>query len=108
MSKVIEITDAQFESEVIESDKPVLAYFWAAWCGPCRLMSPSINSPAESYGDRLKIVKLEVDPNPEMVKRYQVEGVPALRLFKNKEVVSSSEGAIGKEKIQALLDPYLE
>ena len=108
MSKVIEITDSQFESEVIEADKPVLAYFWAPWCGPCRLMSPSINSLAESYGDRLKIVKLEVDPNPEAVKRYQVEGVPALRLFKGKELVSSSEGAISKNKIQAMLDKYLE
>lgn len=107
MSKVIEITDSQFQSEVIEADKPVLAYFWAPWCGPCRLMSPSINALAENYGDRLKVVKLEVDPNPEAVKRYQVEGVPALRLFKDQEVVSSTEGAIGKDKIKAILDQYL-
>jgi thioredoxin 1 len=107
MSKVREITDSQFESEVIQADKPVLAYFWAPWCGPCRLMSPSLNSLAESYGDRLKIVKLEVDPNPETVTRYQVKGVPALRLFKDQKVVSSSEGAMGKDKIKAMLDQYL-
>lgn len=107
MSKVIEITDSEFEKEVFEANKPVLAYFWASWCGPCRLMSPSVNSLAESYSDRLKVVKLEVDPNPDTVKRYKVEGVPALRLFKEKELVASSEGAIGKDKIKSFLDDNL-
>lgn len=107
MSQVFEINDSQFESEVIKVDKPVLVYFWASWCGPCRLMSPSVKSVAEIYGDRLKIVKLEVDPNPDAVKFCQVEGLPALRLFKGEKLITSSEGAIGKDKIKALLDQYI-
>ena len=113
MSEVIEINDEQFDREVWESDKPVLAYFWASWCGPCRLVSPTIKWVAENYSDRLKVVKLEVDPdetvklNQKSVAKYQVEGVPALRLFKNKELVKSHEGAIKKEKLQAWLDSAL-
>lgn len=108
MSSVIEITDEQFDSEVFNSDKPVLAYFWAGWCGPCRLVSPAITWVAQTYGDRLKVVKLEVDPNPESVAKYKVEGVPALRLFKNKELVKSHEGAIGKQQLQSWHDEDLD
>lgn len=107
MSSVIEITDAQFEQEVLKCDQPVLVYFWASWCGPCRLVSPSINWIAQTYGDRLKVVKLEVDPNPDAVSKCQVEGVPAIRLFKDKELLESSEGAITKQQIQTLLDNHL-
>jgi thioredoxin 1 len=104
---VLEITDAQFDQEVDTTDRPVLAYFWAAWCGPCRLVSPSIAAIAKDYGDRLKVVKLEVDPSPQAVKRCQVEGVPALRLFRNNELVASYEGAISKSAIVSFLDANL-
>ena len=107
MSKVIEISDSQFETEVFNSELPVLVYFWAPWCGPCRLVSPSINSVADTYGDRLKVVKLEIDSSPNAVARCQVEGVPALRLFKGEEVVTSHEGAIGKDKIKSILEQYI-
>jgi thioredoxin 1 len=107
MSSVQVISDAEFETEVLKADKPVLAYFWASWCGPCRLMAPIVDSLANSYGDRLKIVKLEVDPNPESVAKYQVEGVPALRLFKDGKVIESKEGAISKKKLEEILDTYL-
>jgi thioredoxin 1 len=107
MSSVIQITDTEFEKEVFSADKPVLVYFWASWCGPCRLVSPSIDWVADSYSDRLKVVKLEVDPNPDSVGKCQVEGVPALRLFKDKEIVESHEGAIGKQQLQVLLDNCL-
>ena len=99
MSKVIEINDSQFETEIADPDKTVLAYFWAGWCGPCRLVSPSISWLAENYSDRLKVLKLEVDASPESVAKYKVEGVPALRIFKQGEMVSSHEGAIGKAKL---------
>jgi thioredoxin 1 len=101
------ISDKEFEQEVLNTEQPVLAYFWASWCGPCRLVSPSINWAAETYGDRLKVVKLEVDPNPESVAKYKVEGVPALRLFKNQKVIASHEGAITKQKLQTFLDSNL-
>ena len=105
---VIEITDNEFENEVFgQNDKAVLAYFWAEWCGPCRLVSPSITAIAETYSDRLKVVKLEVDPNPQAVKACQVEGVPALRLYRDKTLLLSHEGAIGKQKLQSLLENHL-
>ncbi|AFZ52548.1 thioredoxin family protein [Cyanobacterium aponinum AL20118] len=104
MSKVIEIEDSQFKSAVIEENQPVLAYFWAQWCGPCRLVSPSISWIAETYSDRLKVVKLEVDASPESVSQCKVEGVPALRLFKQGEVVKSHEGAIGKDKLKEFVE----
>jgi thioredoxin 1 len=104
MSKVIEISDAQFNSEIAETDKTVLAYFWANWCGPCRLVAPSINWLAENYNDRLKVLKLEVDASPETVAKYKVEGVPAFRIFKQGEMVDSLEGAIGKEKLKEFIE----
>ncbi len=108
MSSVLEITDPKFEEEVFNADKPVLVYFWASWCGPCQLVSPSVNAIAQTYSDRLKVVKLEVDPNPEATAKCKVEGVPALRLYKDKELLASHEGAITKQKlIETILDPYL-
>ncbi|MDB9494104.1 thioredoxin [Spirulina major CS-329] len=107
MSTVLTIQDDQFEQEVMQAEQPVLAYFWAAWCGPCKLMSPSIEKIAADYGDRLKVVKLEVDPNPESVKQCAVEGVPALRIFKDKTLIASHEGAITRPKIVEFLDQNL-
>ncbi len=107
MSSVTQITDNEFETEVLQANQPVLVYFWADWCGPCRLVSPIITWAAETYSDRLKVVKMEVDPNPATVKQYQVEGVPALRLFQGRQVLESSEGAIGKQKLISILDTHL-
>ncbi|WAL58840.1 thioredoxin [Thermocoleostomius sinensis] len=101
------VTDRDFATEVLSANQPVLVYFWASWCGPCRLMSPILDKLAAEYGDHLKIVKMEVDPNPESVAVYQVEGVPAFRLFKAGEVVESSEGAISQQKLQSLIAPHL-
>ena len=107
MSSVTTITDSDFEAEVLQANQPVLVYFWASWCGPCRLVSPSIEWAADNYSDRLKVVKMEVDPNPGTVKQYQVEGVPALRLFSGTEVLASIEGAIAKQKLVSFLDTHL-
>jgi thioredoxin 1 len=107
MSGVISIQDSEFETQVLKVNQPVLVYFWASWCGPCRLMSPLIDWAAENYSDRLKVVKMEVDPNPGTVKLYKVEGVPALRLFHGTQILASSEGAIGKQKLVSILDTHL-
>ncbi|MTJ48958.1 co-chaperone YbbN [Dolichospermum sp. UHCC 0259] len=104
---VITITDAEFETEVLQSEQPVLVYFWASWCGPCQLMSPVINLAATTYSDRLKIVKMEADPNPVAVKQYQVEGLPALRLIKDNQLLESIEGVIGKDKLLSFLEKHL-
>ncbi|MBD2202341.1 thioredoxin [Calothrix sp. FACHB-1219] len=103
---VITITDANFETEVLKADLPVLLYFWASWCGPCQLMSPVINQTANKYGDRLKVVKMEIDPNPVTVKQFQVEGVPAIRLVKGEKLLASTEGVMNKDKLISLLDEY--
>jgi thioredoxin 1 len=107
VSSVISITDTEFETEVLKAEQPVLVYFWASWCGPCRLVSPSVNSVADAYSDRLKVAKMEIDPNPATVKKYRVEGVPALILFKNGEVAGMHEGAIGKQKLESMVETYL-
>ncbi len=107
MSTVISITDTEFEGEVLKAEKPVLVYFWANWCGPCRLVSPSVEWAAANYSDRLKVIKMEVDPNPATVKQYHIEGVPALLLFTHGELTQSHEGAIGKQMLQAMLDAHL-
>ena len=107
MSSVTAITDTEFETEVLKVEQPVLVYFWASWCGPCKLMSPLLDWAATTYGDRLKIVKMEVDPNPGTVKQYKIEGVPALRLFQGNKVLQSSEGVIGKQQLTSLLDTHI-
>jgi thioredoxin 1 len=107
MGTVHEIQDAEFETEVLVAEKPVLVYFWASWCGPCRLMAPIVEGLAGDYSDRLKIVKMEVDPNPEAVAKYKVEGVPGFRLFKAGELVAIAEGAIPKQKLEEMVGPYL-
>ena len=106
-SNVIVITDSDFEAEVLKSDKTVLTYFWASWCGPCKLVAPSVEKVATEYSDRLKVVKMDVDPNPDTVKLYKVEGIPALRLFRGKELLLSHEGSITKTKLVEMLEPHL-
>ena len=107
MSIVTNIIDREFVAEVLESDRLVLVDFWAAWCGPCRLVAPLMDWAAELYGDRLKVVKMEVDPNPETIARYKVEGIPTLILFEKGEILARIEGAVGKQRIEAMLAPYL-
>jgi thioredoxin 1 len=107
MSNLVVISDSQFDSEVLQAELPVMVYFWASWCGPCRLMAPLVEKVANAYGDRLKVVKMEVDPNPNSVAAYKVEGVPALRFFKAGAVQKESEGAISSQKLEALVDEQL-
>ncbi|HEY9831356.1 MAG TPA: thioredoxin [Stenomitos sp.] len=107
MSNAITITDSEFETEVLKAEQPVLVYLWASWCGPCRLVSPSVDWVADTYSDRLKVFKMEVDPNPDTVKKYQVEGVPTLIIFKNGEIAQSHEGAMSKQKLVSLIDNHL-
>ena len=107
MSSVVSITDSEFETEVLKAEQPVLVYLWASWCGPCRLVSPSIDWAADTYGDKLKVIKMEVDPNPDTVKNYHIEGVPALLLFKNGELTQFHEGAMNKQKIGSMIEAHL-
>lgn len=107
MSSVRVISDAEFETEVLNAAQPVLVYFWAEWCGPCRLMASIMDGIAANYGDRLKVIKMEVDPNPESVAKCKVEGVPAFRFVQNGEIKQSAEGAMSKQKLEDLLSATL-
>jgi thioredoxin 1 len=97
-------TDAEFDQDVLKSDKPVLVDFWAEWCGPCRMMTPTIDAIAADYSGKAKVGKLNVDENGQTAMRYQIRGIPALLLFKDGKVVDQRVGAVGKSDLQKMLD----
>ena len=100
---VLKVTDADFKSVVLESDRPVLVDFWADWCGPCHLLSPTIEELAIQFGNSVKVVKLNVDENPETVAAYQISSIPAVLLFKDGKVVEKLLGVHPKQLyVQAL------
>ena len=98
------VTDADFDAEVRQSETPVLVDFWAEWCGPCRQNGPSLEQLSDEYAGKLKIVKVNVDENPESPAALGVRGIPALFLFKGGEVVANKMGAAPKAALKAWID----
>jgi thioredoxin 1 len=96
-----------FEEDVLHSDRPVLVDYWAEWCGPCKMIAPILEEIADEYGDRVKVVKVNVDENQDAAARYGIRGIPTLMLFKNGDVEATKVGALSKSQLAAFLDSNL-
>ena len=107
MSNVIELNDSNFDNEVVKSDLPVLVDFWAEWCGPCKMIAPSVEKISEEYSDKLKVGKLDVDSNPNISSTFGIRSIPTLLIFKNGSPVDQIVGAVSKEVISAKVDSHI-
>lgn len=102
----LEITDANFDSEVINSDKPVLIDFWAVWCGPCKLIAPVVEEVAKEYDGKFKVGKMDIDNNPNVAMKYGIRSIPTLLIFKDGKVVDQIVGAVPKNVITSKMDAH--
>ena len=107
MSTAKDVTDATFQSEVLDSDKTIMVDFWAEWCGPCRAVSPILDAIAPEHSEKLSIVKLNVDDNPETAMKYGITSIPAMKVYRGGEVVKTVIGAKPKPALEADLAEFL-
>ncbi len=101
------VTDANFDTEVLQSTQPVLVDYWAEWCGPCKMIAPILDEIANEYGDRLKVAKLNIDENQITPPKYGIRGIPTLMLFKNGNIEATKVGALSKSQLTAFIDSHI-
>ena len=101
---ILHTSDEGFDTDVLQSDKPVLVDYWAEWCGPCKMIAPILEEVASEYGEKIKVCKLNIDETQETPPRYGIRGIPTLILFKNGEVEATKVGALSKTQLQSFLD----
>ncbi len=104
MSEVLQTTDANFKTDVLESNLPVLVDFWAEWCGPCKALTPVLEETAKDFADKIKIVKVNIDENPETPSQYGVMSIPTMILFKNGNVEATKVGLLSKSQLAAFIE----
>ena len=104
---VTEVSDSSFDKDVLQSDKPVLVDFWAAWCAPCRMLEPTVDAVAEKYMENARVVKVNVDDNPSISQRYGIKGIPTLILFKGGKEEERVVGATSKEAIARMIEKHV-
>ena len=104
---VTEVSDSSFEKDVLQSAKPVLVDFWAAWCAPCRMLEPTVDAIAEKYAATASVVKVNVDENPSISQRFGIKGIPTLILFKAGKEEERVVGATSKEAISRMIDKHV-
>lgn len=105
--KIVDVTDATFEAEVLKSDKPTLIDFWASWCAPCKAIAPILDELAAEYEGKVKVTKMNVDENPMTPSKFGVRGIPTLILFKEGKVVEQKVGAVPKAQLADMLKKAL-
>jgi thioredoxin 1 len=101
------VSDSDFDAQVLKSDKPVLVDFWAEWCGPCKMIGPSLEEISEELGEQVQIVKLNIDDHPDTPARYGVRGIPTMILFKGGEIADTKVGAAPKAQLKSWLEAAL-
>ncbi len=106
-NNTLTFTDADFDKDVLNSEIPVLVDFWAEWCGPCRMMGPTVDQIAADYAGKVKVGKLDVDANQQSAMRYGIRGIPTVLLFKDGKIAEQKVGAIGKPEFQKMLDKHV-
>jgi len=107
MAEILDVTDQSFEAEVLQSETPAIIDFWAEWCAPCRAIAPIVKDLAEQYGDKVKIVKMNIDENPSTPAKYEVRAIPTVLAFRNGEVVEMLQGARPKSAFEEMVRKLL-
>ena len=106
-ARIAEIGATDFETDVLASSVPVLVEFWAEWCGPCRMMAPMLDETARTYGDQIRIAKVNVDHEPALASRYNVRSIPTMMIFKNGHPAATQVGAVNRSRLEGFIEAQL-